>query len=348
MGMQTKRITWVDMAKGYGMIAVLIGHLVQGSMLGNFVYSFHLPLFFFLSGYLFHADMDFISFLKKKARSILIPYFSLGIFIVFFSVLYPCLFEHKYRTAKMFGYMLSQHFFAFLFQYRYGTVWYLSVLLGINLMMYFIVKMSKIRTQGLLVLSVLVLGLYRYMVMNGRVLFWNFDATLTTMVFFWVGYALKRNEKSFKCLLSWKFRAFLVPVFLLLNIACNIASFRMTGKGLELWAMSYGMPVFTYLSAFFGIAMIVVLSSLFTVRPIRYIGEYSLVYFAWHQALIYPLLDELYKSFGHNNPWASVPDYFMILITKILITCVVLTLVNELIQKTPLRIMVGKPLRSVA
>ena len=91
--METKRITWVDMAKGYGIIAVFIGHLVQGGMLGNFVYSFHLPLFFFLSGYLFHANVDFLTFLKKKARSILVPYFSLGIFIVFFTV-YRVLWAH--------------------------------------------------------------------------------------------------------------------------------------------------------------------------------------------------------------------------------------------------------------
>ena len=343
--MQSKRITWVDMAKGYGMIAVLIGHLVQGSFLGDFVYSFHLPLFFFLSGYLFNADTDFISFLKKKGRSILLPYFSLGIFIVFFSVLYPCLFEHKYHTAKMFGYMLSQHFMAFLFQYRYGTVWYLAVLLGINLMMYFIVKIPKTWTQGVLVFTVLIFGLYRYMVMNGRVLFWNFDATFTTMVFFWVGYVLKKNAKALDRVLTWKARGALVPVLLALNIVCNIASFQMTGNGLELWGMTYGMPVFTYLSAFFGIAMVVVLSSLFVLRPIRYIGEYSLIFFVWHQAIIYPLLDQIYKSFGHNNPWASWGDYFMILITKIIITCVVLTLINELMQRTPLRVLLGKPLK---
>ena len=341
--MQSNRISWVDMAKGYGMIAVLIGHLVQNSFLGNFVYSFHLPLFFFLSGYLFHADTDFISFLKKKGKSILLPYFSLGIFIVVFSVLYPCLFEHKYRTLSMFGHMLWQHFLAFLFQYRYGTVWYLAVLLGINLMMYFIVRIPKLWSQGVIVFLLLIFGLYRYLVMHERVLFWNLDATFTTLVFFWVGYVCQKNEVPFKRLLTWKYRGGLVAVFLAINIFCNALSFQMTGRGLELWAMSYGMPVFTYLSAFFGIAMIVVLSSLFELLPIRYIGEYSLIFFVWHQALVYPLLDEIYQQFGHNNPWASWGDFWIILITKILITCVILTILNELIQRTWLRVLIGKP-----
>ena len=343
--MNTKRITWVDMAKGYGMIAVLIGHLVQGGLLGNFVYSFHLPLFFFLSGYLFHPNVGFGTFLKKKAKSILIPYFCLGIFIVFFSVYYPYLFEHKYHSAQVFWQMISYHFMAFLFQSRYGTVWYLAVLLCINLLMYFIVKLPKEWIQAIVVVALMVFGLYRYNVLHGRALFWNCDAALTTTIFFFAGYMLKKKEDVLNKVLQWKSRAVLVPVFLAANIGFNVASFEMTGKGLELWAMSYGVPVFTYLSAFFGIAMIVVLSSLFVLRPIRYIGEYTLVYFAWHQAVIYPVLDYIYTKLGHNNPWASVPDYFMILITKIVITCVILTLVNELIQRTPLRVMVGKPLK---
>ncbi len=343
--MQTKRITWIDMAKGYGMIAVLIGHLVQGGLLGNFVYSFHLPLFFFLSGFLFHPNVGFGTFLKKKAKSILAPYFSLGIFIVFFSVYYPYLFEHKYHSAQMFWNMILQHFLAFLFQYRYGTVWYLAVLLCINLLMYFIVKLPKEWIQVIVVAALMLLGLYRYNVLHGREMFWNFDAALTTTVFFYAGYFLKKKEEYLNRVLNWKPRAILVPVFLAINIATNILSFKMTGKGLELWAMSYGMPVFTYLSAFFGISMVVVLASLFVLPPIRYIGEYSLIYFAWHQAVIYPLLDYIYTKLGHNNPWASMPDYFMILITKIFFTCVILTIVNELIQRTPLRVMVGKPLK---
>ena len=68
MNQDNQRINWIDMAKGYGIIAVFIGHMVQNSALGLFVYSFHLPLFFFLSGYLFKPEASFVSFLKKKPR----------------------------------------------------------------------------------------------------------------------------------------------------------------------------------------------------------------------------------------------------------------------------------------
>lgn len=46
------RIQWVDIAKGMAMLFVIIGHTAPfGSMERNFIFSFHMPLFFLLSGY---------------------------------------------------------------------------------------------------------------------------------------------------------------------------------------------------------------------------------------------------------------------------------------------------------
>ena len=40
------RIDWIDMAKGYGMLAVIIAHICTGP-LHAWIYTFHMPLFFF-------------------------------------------------------------------------------------------------------------------------------------------------------------------------------------------------------------------------------------------------------------------------------------------------------------
>lgn len=54
--MEINRIEWVDIAKGIAILLVVLGHtgLAVGSAryLDAFIYSFHLPLFFVLSGYL--------------------------------------------------------------------------------------------------------------------------------------------------------------------------------------------------------------------------------------------------------------------------------------------------------
>ena len=49
----TKRIEWIDIAKGIGIILVVIGHISQIEVLNDIIYSFHMPLFFIISGYLY-------------------------------------------------------------------------------------------------------------------------------------------------------------------------------------------------------------------------------------------------------------------------------------------------------
>lgn len=50
-----KRFLEIDIAKGIGMIFVLIGHLQVPSILKNYLYSFHMPLFFFLGGTIYYS-----------------------------------------------------------------------------------------------------------------------------------------------------------------------------------------------------------------------------------------------------------------------------------------------------
>lgn len=62
------RVEWLDIAKAYAIICVLIGHSIQyGSGSGNeysdlfidkFIYSFHLPLFMLISGYVFTYSVN--------------------------------------------------------------------------------------------------------------------------------------------------------------------------------------------------------------------------------------------------------------------------------------------------
>lgn len=73
-----KRITWVDSLKGIAMIFIYLGHL--GQNVGKtylYVFSFHVPLFFFISGF-FNKDvheLTFIKYLVKQLKNILLPYF---------------------------------------------------------------------------------------------------------------------------------------------------------------------------------------------------------------------------------------------------------------------------------
>ena len=76
--MEHKRIKFIDLAKGLTMLCVLIGHIDTYDWIKSSIYSFHMPIFFILSGYFLHERFEVFR-LKKMVRSILIPYFIIGI-----------------------------------------------------------------------------------------------------------------------------------------------------------------------------------------------------------------------------------------------------------------------------
>lgn len=66
------RIEWIDTLKGFAMLMVILGHVVQGYQVAGFfpqyavylnglfdgIYSFHMPLFFMVSGYLYEMTWN--------------------------------------------------------------------------------------------------------------------------------------------------------------------------------------------------------------------------------------------------------------------------------------------------
>lgn len=76
--MTRERIHWIDVARGFFIIAIVIGHTFSNpvSNIRWFVFAFHVPAWFFLSGLCFTSveHIQTRSFIKKKIKTILIPY----------------------------------------------------------------------------------------------------------------------------------------------------------------------------------------------------------------------------------------------------------------------------------
>ncbi len=66
------RYDWVDKAKGIGILLVIYGH--NYPFMESYIYGFHMPLFFFISGMFHPKIMDYNSIIKR-VKSILVPYF---------------------------------------------------------------------------------------------------------------------------------------------------------------------------------------------------------------------------------------------------------------------------------
>ena len=73
-GKSSSRLEPIDIAKGIGIILVYIGHIPIAYDLRSFIYNFHMPLFFFLSGlFLNEKKYTIQEFFKARCKSLLVP-----------------------------------------------------------------------------------------------------------------------------------------------------------------------------------------------------------------------------------------------------------------------------------
>ena len=92
-----QRIVFIDQLKGIAIFGVVLGHLIghnagSDNGLWTFIYSFHMPLFMFISGYLASvtSTAETLSWNKigrtilKKSRTLLLPSLTWGIVIPYF------------------------------------------------------------------------------------------------------------------------------------------------------------------------------------------------------------------------------------------------------------------------
>ena len=82
----------LDIAKGFGIILVVVGHCIKAYTIpGIFIYAFHMPLFFLISGICFNGEkyQEFKPFFYKRLRQLLVPAVTFSAIIVLVSY---CLF----------------------------------------------------------------------------------------------------------------------------------------------------------------------------------------------------------------------------------------------------------------
>lgn len=92
---QSSRLTALNSLRGFGILLVVLGHTSQSVGLVHWIFSFHMPLFFIISGMLFH-ERQFLDSVKKKAVSLLVPYLFFGIA----TFVYWTLIEQRLRRSN--------------------------------------------------------------------------------------------------------------------------------------------------------------------------------------------------------------------------------------------------------
>ena len=127
-----QRIIWIDLAKAFGIFLVVVGHVT--GFAHAWIYSFHMPLFFFLSGTCLSNKRGYTEFCLKRIKSLILPYFYFGIIITLL-----CLYLDSIDVVWN---NLSSRFF------NYGAMWFIPVLFVTEILFY---PISKFRNKYLIV-----------------------------------------------------------------------------------------------------------------------------------------------------------------------------------------------------
>lgn len=94
-----KRIVYIDVAKAICMVLVVVGHYLPDNSpawyvaLNGIIYTFHMPLFMFASGYVYSAvekGVPYAAFLRKKVMRLMVPYLSVSVILITAKLLAQC------------------------------------------------------------------------------------------------------------------------------------------------------------------------------------------------------------------------------------------------------------------
>lgn len=192
--MRKKRIEWIDIAKAYGIIAVVIGHALASGNTTHIIYWWHMPLFFIIGGFFLKPLnakklTDWRRFFNKRLYRDLLIYFMAGIgLILLYSILYnkdwQYLVNHLSRLIVG-GRTLNLYT---------STFWFINVYLLSITAVTLLISTVKSRWWQLAIVSALLfagtcydkidwLQLYSF-----KTLPWNADIVLIAAFFTYIGY----------------------------------------------------------------------------------------------------------------------------------------------------------------
>ena len=196
-----QRINWIDWAKTTAITMVVFGHIPEatGSFLVSYICSFHMPLFFFISGYLFKVRKNYKEELHKLRTSLIIPYFIYNIiFYPYWLIKYYIEHEgvlpfYEIITKPIFGTFFLQIETSYTSSLN-GVTWFLAVLLIIKITLIIIHKKEKtIIVVGFIIITTNVLNNYFHFARSLTIV-----GLLESSPFYLLGYLTKKHEILFK------------------------------------------------------------------------------------------------------------------------------------------------------
>ena len=331
-----ERKVFVDVAKGLTILLVVIEHnpfiYKYHGTVQAIILSFHMPLFYFVSGLFFSCRDKLRILASKRAQSLLKPYF-------FSCLLFLSLKLLKYRNLTVIEDAIPGILYgtSTSLAWPYQPLWFLTSLF-VTLMacrlLYSVLSRVKRAAWRLVVLffclvcGVLVLHQSRHFPYGG--LPWNIDLIGITIFFYAIGFECRRS--LFKLQNVPLFQAFFVLIFFV-GLHWYFTVLNSDPDTINLTLRHYDSLVVNTLEALCGILLVIYLSigvvqySSVLTGIFSFIGIRSLTVFIFHDFFM-PYLGDLGNQFWNQNG-------FYLFVFSVVLTIFFTLLTHETFKRIP-------------
>lgn len=220
------RIKWIDATKGLAILCVILGHMGGINIAGispHFVYAFHLPAFFILSGYtLKRKELD-IDYINRKFDRLMNPYF-LTCFAIMIMDIFNSLFIYDKRTIMDITGIVSKNIVRSFWESgaitefagietgsRIGAIWFLPAIFFAQIIVQWILNQSNsARMHWGMTGCIALVG---YISSQFIWLPFSMQSAMTASLFIMAGYYSKKYDVIHK--LKWKYYILAILVFII-------------------------------------------------------------------------------------------------------------------------------------
>ena len=270
----SQRLHWVDQARGWSIFLVVYGHNFPA--IEPYIYSVHVPLFFFISGMFHKAPLSKFS-LIHRAKTLLVPYFSWASMLYIF-----WLFVGKnFGKSSTLDLSPWDNFLGIFYaqggqQYMdWGIpLWFLPCIFIVFVFYGWLWRIIPTRFMDSAVLFLGLLGLLWSKFVNIS-LPWSIDVAMVALIFYRLGHLLKEPLKA----LSIKNSIAILAIML----SIHLMAFYLNPEKIDMYRSIYGNPILFLLSGAAGsMAYLLLFKLLPKLSVLSYLGQHSIVILATH------------------------------------------------------------------
>ncbi|HVA96021.1 MAG TPA: acyltransferase family protein [Candidatus Acidoferrales bacterium] len=286
----SKRIHWIDIARGIAIVLVIYGHLFSTDQQRYLIYAFHMPLFFFISGLVFKpiTAKPLLFIALKYFKQLLIPYYIFAVLTYIFALISQTASLSLSGTAyQLFGILYGSGSDGML---GYNVVlWFLPCLFITKLTLAVITrKISQTRHILLFLVASGTVGAFLSYATPWLKLPFGFEIALNSLPFLGAGYLFMTHKRFLGNFIKYKLP--IAAASLILTSCIATVDYQLSGHQVDLRINRIDIVPLFYLGAFGGISTWMAVSQLIAKSVfLEYIGKHSLVIFAWHNILLVDL-----------------------------------------------------------